>query len=182
MERNELPTTYADQVVEFIEKNTAGVELGTGGGEAYVDPYTGSSRYTGGGVPTGNRSGALAGDPLTGGSRYTGGGVPTGGASYGGGSDPFTGGSSYSTTPAAPVNKILPVKTFLSFKKINAAAAKTKVEEFERELVTHSVSVVGYELMGSLWMRRRGRAWKKRSALLLLTSHQHLRSTTRKLS
>lgn len=32
--------TYIDEVVKFIEKNTAGVNIGTGG-EDYVDPYTG---------------------------------------------------------------------------------------------------------------------------------------------
>lgn len=76
-------------MVEFIEKNTGGIELGTGSANTFVDPYTGASRYTGGGVSAG--SGAPGGDPLTGGSRYMGGGVPTTGLSYGGGSDPFTG-------------------------------------------------------------------------------------------
>lgn len=41
LERNELPTSYLDQVVQFIEKNTAGVNLGSGGNNEYVDPYTG---------------------------------------------------------------------------------------------------------------------------------------------
>jgi hypothetical protein len=40
LEMNELPLTYIDEVVKFIEKNTAGVNIGTGG-EDYVDPYTG---------------------------------------------------------------------------------------------------------------------------------------------
>lgn len=106
LEKNDLPSTYADQVVEFIEKNTSGVQLGTGGSESsYADPFTGGSRYTGG--PT------------------------NGNQSYGG--DPFTGGGAYSTQPGAPkapFAKILPVKTFLSFKKINAKAASGKVEEF----------------------------------------------------
>jgi hypothetical protein len=37
---NELPLTYIDQVVKFIEQNTAGVSLGTS--NEFVDPYTGS--------------------------------------------------------------------------------------------------------------------------------------------
>jgi phospholipase A-2-activating protein len=40
LERNELPTTYVDQVVQFIQNNTTGVNLGSGNNE-YVDPYTG---------------------------------------------------------------------------------------------------------------------------------------------
>lgn len=40
LEANELSLTYVDEVVRFIEKNTAGVAIGTGG-EAYNDPFTG---------------------------------------------------------------------------------------------------------------------------------------------
>jgi phospholipase A-2-activating protein len=41
LERNELPTSYVDQVVQFIEQNTTGVNLGSGGSNEYVDPFTG---------------------------------------------------------------------------------------------------------------------------------------------
>lgn len=41
LESNELPPSYLDEVVRFIEKNTAGVSLGTGS-EDYVDPFTGN--------------------------------------------------------------------------------------------------------------------------------------------
>jgi phospholipase A-2-activating protein len=41
LEANELPMSYLDEVVRFIEKNTAGVSLGGGGGQ-YSDPYTGT--------------------------------------------------------------------------------------------------------------------------------------------
>jgi phospholipase A-2-activating protein len=41
LERNDLPLTYVDEVVRFIEKNTAGVNIGTGGNE-FVDPFTGN--------------------------------------------------------------------------------------------------------------------------------------------
>jgi len=40
LESNDLPLSYIDEVVKFIEKNTSGVNIGTGG-EEYVDPYTG---------------------------------------------------------------------------------------------------------------------------------------------
>ena len=41
LQANELPLSYLDEVVRFIEKNTAGVSLGGGGGQ-YNDPYTGT--------------------------------------------------------------------------------------------------------------------------------------------
>jgi phospholipase A-2-activating protein len=34
-----MALTYIDQVAQFIEKNTGGVNLG--GSNSYVDPYTG---------------------------------------------------------------------------------------------------------------------------------------------
>ena len=40
LQNNELEMSYIDQVVKFIEQNTAGVQLGTGG-EEYQDPFTG---------------------------------------------------------------------------------------------------------------------------------------------
>ena len=40
LQANELEMSYIDQVVKFIEQNTAGVQLGTGGAE-YSDPFTG---------------------------------------------------------------------------------------------------------------------------------------------
>lgn len=43
LERNELPLTYVDQVVAFIEKNTEAVNLGSN--NEFVDPYTGASSY-----------------------------------------------------------------------------------------------------------------------------------------
>lgn len=46
LERNDLPLTYIDEVVRFIEKNTAPVDIGAQG-EEYVDPYTGKEGYTG---------------------------------------------------------------------------------------------------------------------------------------
>jgi phospholipase A-2-activating protein len=41
LESNDLPLTYIDQVAQFIEKNTGGVNLG--GSDDYVDPLTGGT-------------------------------------------------------------------------------------------------------------------------------------------
>ncbi|WRT66660.1 uncharacterized protein IL334_003620 [Kwoniella shivajii] len=114
LDKNELPSTYCEQVVEFIQKNTNGVTLGqgNGGGNDFVDPFTGGSRYTG-------STSAIAGP------------------SYGGG-DPFTGGGAYSSTPAPAQpkrsNGILPVKTYLSFKQMNITAAKSKIAQLNEEI------------------------------------------------
>lgn len=40
LQTNDLPESYIDQVVKFIEQNTAGQQLGTGSSD-YVDPFTG---------------------------------------------------------------------------------------------------------------------------------------------
>lgn len=39
LENNDLPLTYIDQVAQFIEKNTAGVNIG--GSDDLGDPFTG---------------------------------------------------------------------------------------------------------------------------------------------
>lgn len=116
LQANELPTTYLDEVVRFIEKNTAGVSLG-GGGSQYNDPYTGTDSFTGAfrevpdvprihegasryQPPTGSVPSSNTGtDPFTGASRYQ----PTTNASlpsHSGGGDPFTGASRYQPSPA----------------------------------------------------------------------------------
>lgn len=66
--KNELPASYLDQVVDFIHKNTNGATLGQDTSNTYVDPYTGSSRYTGATAPTTHQGGA---DPFTGMSPST---------------------------------------------------------------------------------------------------------------
>ncbi|PWN27737.1 PFU-domain-containing protein [Jaminaea rosea] len=46
LERNELPMSYLEQVVGFIDKNTEGQTLGVGQDTStYVDPYSGTGRY-----------------------------------------------------------------------------------------------------------------------------------------
>ena len=41
LQTNELPLSYLDEVVRFIEKNTAGVNMSNNANE-YVDPFTGA--------------------------------------------------------------------------------------------------------------------------------------------
>ncbi|KDQ61148.1 hypothetical protein JAAARDRAFT_573658 [Jaapia argillacea MUCL 33604] len=99
LQTNEISLNYIDEVVKFIEKNTGGVNLGVGGNE-FVDPYTGATRYTGTGGSSANAPQQSYGDPYTGASRYTGtGGSPASAPqqSYG---DPYTGASRYSGSPA----------------------------------------------------------------------------------
>jgi phospholipase A-2-activating protein len=134
LQSNDLPLTYIDEVVKFIEKNTAGVNIGTGGDE-YVDPFTGNmrfrayvvvtskfrcylgaSRYRAAPAPAPSAASQYV-DPFTGGSRYVASSqaASTPSASYGG--DPFTGASRYSGTPtpqpapppALSPSKVLPV-------------------------------------------------------------------------
>lgn len=40
LQSNDLPMSYLDQVVQFIEKNTAGVNISSANNQ-FVDPYTG---------------------------------------------------------------------------------------------------------------------------------------------
>ncbi len=132
LNKNELPETYADQVVEFIEKNTAGVKLGTGEvSSTYVDPYTGASRYTGASSSTGPSVGA---DPFTGALNFL---VPSLLTKL----TIKAGSSAYSSTPAAPPRSkgVLPVKVYLSFKQFNVNAAKSKIAQLNEEVKASSV-------------------------------------------
>lgn len=45
LEQNNLPASFLDQVVRFLEKNTQGVSMSNDASAAAVDPYTGASRY-----------------------------------------------------------------------------------------------------------------------------------------
>lgn len=152
-----MPLTYIDEVVRFIEKNTAGVNIGTAG-EEYVDPYTGASRYRAGGPTTAPASGYM--DPYTGASRYT--GTPASQPQAGQAStfmDPYTGASRYSSATAQPANqpsvppvakKVIPVVsnmtvnrfrvfTFhqtasVTFKQANVPAMRGKLYQFDDAL------------------------------------------------
>ncbi|KAG6376286.1 WD40-repeat-containing domain protein [Boletus reticuloceps] len=116
LQQNDVSMNYIDEVVRFIEKNTAGVNLGSD--SDYVDPFTGASRY----------------QPSTRPSSST---VPT--STH---VDPFTGASRYSGTlhevspPATqtPQTKILPFKTLVTFKQSNIPAMRAKLYQFDDAL------------------------------------------------
>lgn len=128
LEDNDLPLSYIDEVVRFIEKNTAGVNIGSSNSE-FVDPFTGASSY-----------------------RVGSGTAPGGGQGF---LDPFTGASSYRTSSAAPstvppAKKVLPVTTALSFKQANLPAMRTKIltinEAIAAEVTTETESLAPAEL------------------------------------
>ncbi|KAF8643795.1 hypothetical protein AX16_008814 [Volvariella volvacea WC 439] len=140
LQDNDLPLTYLDEVVKFIEKNTSGVNIG-GASEEYVDPYTGASRYRSSGGSA--ASSAAYSDPFTGASRY----VSTAAAqpsnvSSSDYSDPFTGASRYTGAVqpvAAPVLKILPAVAPVTFKQANIPAMQGKLLQFN-EVLRHEIS------------------------------------------
>ncbi|KAG8963418.1 hypothetical protein FRC03_003007 [Tulasnella sp. 419] len=154
--QNDLPPSYLDDVVKFIEKNTSGVSIGTGSG--FADPFTGASRYQPAAAQAGGGAGVYQ-DPFTGASRYQAPAAPTtssnNSANY---ADPFTGSSSYrtssSTHPAAPAPapapatatatklKVLPVKTTLPFRQANIGAMQAKMKELNETLQHSGVSFV----------------------------------------
>jgi len=131
-------------VVEFIEKNTAGVKLGTGeGSSTYADPYTGASRYTASSSSTGPSSGSA--DPFTGETILWAVAVPLKAA---------VGSSAYSSTPAQPPKSkgVLPVKTYLSFKQFNVNAARSKISQLNEEVKASSVRRIGSRVMVPHWL------------------------------
>ncbi|SPO40677.1 related to DOA1 - involved in ubiquitin-dependent proteolysis [Pseudozyma flocculosa] len=120
LEANELSSEYVEQVVQFIDKNTEGVNIGAT--SSYVDPYTGASRYTGGG---GGGGGAGAAAP----PAFS---APTTGGQYTGGNnvDPFT---SSAQPSRAATQGVLPQRAFLTFATTNLAAVKEKLRQFNGE-------------------------------------------------
>ncbi|KAG1823274.1 WD40-repeat-containing domain protein [Suillus variegatus] len=116
LEQNDLSLNYIDEVVKFIEKNTAGVNLGAS--NEYVDPYTGASRYQTAATSAAPAPSAAYMDPFTGAARYSGAPVPT---------PPVP-----SVSPSAP--KIIPYPKFVSFKQANVSAMQTKLYQFDEAL------------------------------------------------
>ncbi|KDQ19766.1 hypothetical protein BOTBODRAFT_27194 [Botryobasidium botryosum FD-172 SS1] len=122
---NDLPAEYLDQVVQFIEKNAAGPQLGPAP-TGYVDPYTGASRYV-----SSPSSVPAAGAP----SSFV---------------DPFTGGSSYTSAPASnppppaklpPKISIIPVRIPLAFKQANVGAMRARFDQLNDVLSAHPTTV-----------------------------------------
>ncbi|KAF8912027.1 phospholipase A-2-activating protein [Gymnopilus junonius] len=150
LQSNDLPLTYIDEVVKFIEKNTAGVNIGTGG-EEYVDPFTGASRYRAQASAPGPQASQYV-DPFTGASRYTPqASAPAAQPSY---SDPFTGASRYSgkpqASPPAVISKILPISKSVNFKQANVTAMQSKLLQFDdalrNEISTSSLAMYPEEI------------------------------------
>ncbi|KAJ7940186.1 phospholipase A-2-activating protein [Mycena leptocephala] len=132
LERNNLPLSHVNTIVEYIYQNTPGQTLG-GGGEQYVDPYTGASRYQSGGASGPAAPASSYMDPYTGASRYT--GAPAAAAapasSY---MDPYTGASRYSgaSQPAAPAKPagVLPVLQPVLLKEGNLVQMRAKLHQY----------------------------------------------------
>lgn len=120
--RHDLPTTYHDQIVKFLETNTQGATLDNASSS---DPFTGGSSYRAGGPPAG--PGASGGtDPFTGAGAYRPTSQP---AAMMAGGDPFTSGSAYSgSTASAPTFQAIKAPQY--FNAINVEPLKKKVKEF----------------------------------------------------
>ncbi|XP_060528385.1 phospholipase A-2-activating protein [Cylas formicarius] len=143
--RNFLPSSYLEQVVDFILKNSK---------EQYVspasDPFTGGSRYT----PAATSSAPLVGtnvDPLTGGSSYsTSAPKPTANsvASSAGNADPFTGGSSYTTAAFQGSNgsTYFPVSSYRTFDAGDPNVVLNKLKEFNAKLSGRGLAVSDADL------------------------------------
>ncbi len=132
LEKNDLPQQYLDQIVRFIEQNTAGVSLG---GSQYVDPYTGASRYQ----PAGSSSSGAgaAAPPLK--LRHNRSTQELTVVTYTGARnvDPFTSSapssSAAANSAASSSSRILPQRTFLAFRSANFAAIKNKLTQLNQQ-------------------------------------------------
>ncbi|KAJ7481132.1 phospholipase A-2-activating protein [Mycena galericulata] len=136
LERNNLPLTHVNTIVEYIYQNTPGQTLG-GGGEQYVDPYTGASRYQSSAAraPAAPTSSYM--DPYTGASRYTGAPAPGPAAPASSYQDPYTGASRYSGAPQpAPAKPaaILPVLQPVLLKEGNLVQMRAKIHQYNDDL------------------------------------------------
>lgn len=65
--KHELPDSYVDQIVDFIDKNTSGVSIGST--TAGTDPFTGAGSYRPGNSAP-NTTGNVGVDPFTGAGSY----------------------------------------------------------------------------------------------------------------
>ncbi|KAF7363941.1 Phospholipase A-2-activating protein [Mycena sanguinolenta] len=147
LERNNLPLTHINTVVEYIYQNTPGQTLGTGGGEQYVDPFTGE-RTRSQRVASGSSGSAAPAssymDPYTGASRYTGTPTPAAAAPSSSYMDPYTGASRYSgasqpaAAPAKPAG-ILPMLQPVLLKEGNLVQMRAKLHQYNADL-GHEIS------------------------------------------
>ncbi|KAF7325398.1 Phospholipase A-2-activating protein [Mycena venus] len=144
LERNNLPLTHVNTIVEYIYQNTPGQTLGSGGGEQYVDPYTGERARSSQRVASGPSGPAAPAssymDPYTGASRYTGTPAPAAAAPSSTYMDPYTGASRYSgasSQPAAAPPKpagILPMLQPVLLKEGNLVQMRVKLHQYNDDL------------------------------------------------
>ncbi|KAJ6563233.1 WD40-repeat-containing domain protein [Mycena sp. CBHHK59/15] len=148
LERNGLPPGHINTIVEFIYKSTPGQTLGAGGGEQYVDPYTGASRYQASAPAPAAAPASSYMDPYTGASRYTGAPPAQAQAPASSYMDPYTGASRYSGAPQAPAAKapgILPNLQPVLLKEGNLVQMRMKLHQFndglQHEISTSSLAL-----------------------------------------
>ncbi|KAJ3722797.1 phospholipase A-2-activating protein [Lentinula guzmanii] len=154
LQNNDLPLSYIDQVVNFIETNTAGVQLGSN--EEYVDPFTGATRYrsSGNSAPTTNPGPSTYVDPYTGASRYTSNSAAPSSAPSSAYMDPFTGASRYSgassTPPTSAAPKRIPMAAWNIYRPANVPSMSHKTFEVDGrlrdEISTSSLAMYPHEL------------------------------------
>ncbi|KAJ7080354.1 phospholipase A-2-activating protein [Mycena belliarum] len=140
LERNHLSLNHVNTIVEYIYKNTPGRDLGTGaGGEQYVDPYTGASRYQSSAAATPSAPASSYVDPYTGASRYTASSAPAAAGPASEYMDPYTGASRYSGAPAPAAAKpkpagILPMLQPVLLKEGNLDQMRTRLHQYNDDL------------------------------------------------
>ncbi|KAJ7633059.1 phospholipase A-2-activating protein [Roridomyces roridus] len=147
LERNNLPVAHMNTIVDYIYQNTPGETLGTGGGEQYVDPFTGASRYQSSAASAPSAPASSYMDPYTGASRYTGAPPPAAAAPASSFQDPYTGASRYSgapqPAPAKPAG-ILPMLQPVLLKEGNLSAMRSKIHQhndgLQNEISTSSLA------------------------------------------
>jgi phospholipase A-2-activating protein len=141
----ELNQIFLDQIAQFIINNTKGETI-MAQSSAYVDPFTGASKYTPGNKGEANTGGPTNYDPFTGGARY----VPPMNPSTNTRAqarvvaDPFTGDNAYHTNGSGPsrpdvsakstpaTNPYYPQAGFVLFDQKNIPSILNKIKEFQQ--------------------------------------------------
>lgn len=130
--RNDLPTSYTDQIVKFLETNTQGATIGTGSSS---DPFTGSSSYKALGNEAGSSSNQYR-DPFTGGGAYT-----AGPANHDiTATETQYANDSVNPSSATSTKSFQPIRSPQYFAAINIEPIKRKISELVPQLPTQSES------------------------------------------
>ncbi|MBW0494854.1 hypothetical protein O181_034569 [Austropuccinia psidii MF-1] len=119
--KHQLPDSYVEQVVQFIDKNTSGVAIGSQSSGA--DPLTGANSYRPNSSQAANTS-SVGQDPLTAYTSYQASGDGTHSA-------------------GSKAQSLLPHKTFLTFPLVNSNFAPIigKIKEFNSQLTMNELSL-----------------------------------------